>query len=38
MRAANDESVRGKADPIANLVNQLATRASAEASGEVDEA
>ena len=36
-RAANDEFVRGKADPIANLSNQLAARAIAEASGE-DEA
>lgn len=37
-RAANDEFVRGKADPIANLSNQLAARAIAEASGEEDEA
>ncbi|RMH92996.1 hypothetical protein EBB59_07170 [Lysobacter pythonis] len=37
-RAANDQFVRGKADPIANLSNQLAARAIAEASGEEDEA
>lgn len=37
-RAADDEFVRGKADPIANLSNQLAARAIAEASGEEDEA
>ncbi|WP_152670070.1 hypothetical protein [Lysobacter capsici] len=37
-RTANDEFVRGKADPIANLSNQLAARAIAEASGEEDEA
>ena len=36
--AANDEFVRGKADPIANLSNQLAARAIAEASSEEDEA
>lgn len=32
-RAANDEFVRGRADPIVNLSNQLAARAIAEASG-----
>jgi hypothetical protein len=32
-RAANDEFIRGKADPIANLSNQLAVRAIAEADG-----
>lgn len=37
-RAANDEFVRGKADPIANLSNQLAARALAEVAGEEDEA
>lgn len=36
--AANDELVRGKADPIANLSNQLAARAIAEASGEEEQA
>lgn len=33
-RAADDEFVRGKADPLVNLSNQLAARAIAEASGE----
>jgi hypothetical protein len=37
-RAANNEFVRGKADPIANLSNQLAGWAIAEASSEEDEA
>lgn len=35
-RAANDEFVRGKADPIVNLSNQLAARAIAKASGGVE--
>lgn len=33
-RAANDEFVRGKADPLVNLSNQLAGRAIADASGD----
>lgn len=37
-RAANDEFVRGKADALTNLSNQLAARAIAEASGEEDDA
>ncbi len=37
-RAADNEFVRGEADPIANLSNQLAARAIAEASGEEGEA
>jgi hypothetical protein len=37
-RAANDEFVRGRADPLVNLSNQLAARAIAEASGEDDAA
>jgi len=34
--AANNEFVRGKADPLMNLSNQLAARAIAEASGDDD--
>jgi len=36
-RAANAEFVRGRADPITNLSNQLARRAIAEAGGDDDE-
>ena len=35
-RAANDEFVRGKADPLVNLSNQLAARAIAEATEGVE--
>ena len=36
-RAANDEFVRGRADPIMNLSNHLAARAIAEAAGNAEE-
>ncbi len=35
-RVANAELVRGRADPIMNLSNQLARRAVAEAAGDDD--
>lgn len=36
-RAANNEFIRGRADPLTNLSNQLARRAIAEAAGDADD-